>query len=140
MPTRKQRRRQEKGRRHEYEFVYVDDDGNEVDPAEVEDLEASQSTRSPAGRNGRAKPRAASAGPRIQPPSWRRVGKRGAVFAPLMFLTVMFLDSELALWQVGVQTVWLMAIFLPFSYFLDSFMYRRYQRRTETPDPRSAKR
>jgi hypothetical protein len=29
-----------------------------------------------------------------------------------------------------VQTLWLLAIFLPFSYFLDSFMYRRYVKRT----------
>jgi hypothetical protein len=30
VPTRKQRRRQQKERRHEYEIVYVDDEGNEV--------------------------------------------------------------------------------------------------------------
>jgi hypothetical protein len=135
MPTRKQRRRRQKGRRHEYEYVYVDDEGNEVEVAE--DEVKAQST---ASRNGRARPRAASAGPRVQPPSWRRVAKRGAVFAPLMFLTVMFLDRELALWQIAIQTAWLMAIFLPFSYFLDSWMYRRYQRRTGAPDPRDAKR
>jgi hypothetical protein len=133
MPTRKQRRRRQKGRRHEYEYVYVDDEGNEVEVSE--DEVKAQST---ASRNGRARPRAAaSGGPRIQPPSWRRVAKRGAVFAPLMFLTVMFLDRGLALWQVAIQTAWLMAIFLPFSYFLDSFMYRRYQRRTGAPDPRA---
>ena len=31
MPTRKQKRRDLKSKRHEYEFVYVDDDGNEVE-------------------------------------------------------------------------------------------------------------
>jgi len=37
MPTKKQRRRQQKSRRHEYEYVYVDDSGQEVpvDPAEL---------------------------------------------------------------------------------------------------------
>ena len=30
MPTRKQRRREAKARRHDYEYVYVDDEGNEV--------------------------------------------------------------------------------------------------------------
>lgn len=135
MPTRKQRRRQRKERRHEYEFVYVDDEGNEVDVDEGE-AEADR----PASRNGRARPRTAAAGPRIPPPSWRRVAKRGAVFAPLMFLTVMFLDRDLQLWQIAIQTAWLMAIFLPFSYFLDSWMYRRYLRRTGAPDPRAAKR
>jgi hypothetical protein len=126
MPTRKQRRRRQKDRRHEYEYVYVDEEGNEVDVVEDE-VRAEQS----ASRNGKTRPRAAAApNARIQPPSWRRVGKRGAIFAPLMFVTVMLLDSALSLWQVGVQTLLLMAIFLPFSYFLDSFMYRRHLRRT----------
>lgn len=123
MPTRKQRRRRAKGRRHEYEYVYVDEEGNEVDvdPGELEPERT-------ASRNGRVRdsPRANA---RIQPPSWRRVGKRGLIFAPLMFVTVMLLDSSLELWQVAVQTLWLLAIFLPFSYFMDSFMYRRYRRR-----------
>ncbi len=124
MPTRKQRRRRAKDRRHEYEYVFVDDDGNEVevDPEEVKSERA-------ASRNGRAR-EITRANSRVQAPSWRRVAKRGLIFAPLMFLTVMLLDSSLELWQVGVQTVWLLAIFLPFSYFMDSFMYRRYRRRT----------
>jgi hypothetical protein len=125
MPTRKQRRRRQKGRRHEYEYVYVDEEGNELDVTEDE-LRAEQS----ASRNGKARTRATPPNVRVQPPSWRRVGKRGLIFAPLMFVTVMLLDNRLELWQVAVQTLWLMAIFLPFSYFLDSFMYRRYMRRT----------
>jgi hypothetical protein len=122
--TKKQRRRRQKGRRHEYEYVYVDDEGNEVE-VDADEVKAQRA----ASRNGRAKPRAAQAGPRIQPPSWRRTFKRGAIIAPLMFITVMLLDRDLIWWQVVVQTAWLMAIFLPFSYFMDSFMYRRYQRR-----------
>lgn len=123
MPTRKQRRRRAKDRRHEYEYVYVDEEGQEVavDPDEL------RSEREPS-RNGRAREPARS-NVRIQPPSWRRVGRRGLIFAPLMFVTVMFLDSRLELWQVGVQTLFLLAIFLPFSYFMDSLVYRRYQRR-----------
>jgi hypothetical protein len=46
-----------------------------------------------------------------------------------MFVTVMLIDSRLTLPQVAVQTLLLLMIFLPFSYFMDSFMYRRYQRR-----------
>jgi hypothetical protein len=125
MPTRKQRRRREKGRRHEYEYVYVDEGGNEIEVTE-EELRAEK----PAARDGKTRARPAPTNPRIQPPSWRRVGKRGLIFAPLMFVTVMLLDSGLELWQVAVQTAWLLAIFLPFSYFMDSFMYRRYVRRT----------
>jgi len=125
MPTRKQRRRREKGRRHDYEYVYVDDEGNEVDV----DVDQARAERA-ASRNGRAKPRQTRARPRVEPPSWKRVGKRGLFFAPLMFITVMLLDNDLEWWQWLTQTVMLMAIFLPFSYFMDAFMYRRYAQRT----------
>ena len=54
-----------------------------------------------------------------------------------MFVTVMLLEPRLvALQQVAVQTAWLMAIFLPFSYFMDSFMYRATS--AEAAAPRSA--
>jgi hypothetical protein len=127
MPTRKQRRRRAKDRRHEYEYVFVDDEGNEVE-VDAEELQSEQT----ASRNGRAR-ETRRASVRVQAPSWRRVAKRGLIFAPLMFLTVMLIDNSLELWQVAVQTVWLLAIFLPFSYFMDSFMYRRHRRRTGEP-------
>jgi hypothetical protein len=128
VPTRKQRRRRAKDRRHEYEYVYVDDEGNELE-VDADELKAEQA----ASRNGRAKPNARAAAawrPAIQPPSWRRVGKRGLIFAPLMFLTVMFTSGDATLPQQIAMTAWLLAIFLPFSYFMDSFMYRRYVKRT----------
>ncbi|MBA3384077.1 MAG: hypothetical protein H0T20_05420 [Actinobacteria bacterium] len=126
MPTRKQRRRQAKSKRHEYEYVYVDEDGNEVEVAE-DDVKAERT----ASRNGRAKPNPRTAqGVRVQPPSWGRVAKRGLIFAPLMFITVMLTSADATVIQQALTTLWLMAIFLPFSYFMDSFMYKRYVKRT----------
>jgi hypothetical protein len=126
MPTRKQRRRQAKNKRHEYEYVYVDEDGNEVDVAE-DDVRAEHT----ASRNGRAKPNPrAGQGVRVQPPSWGRVAKRGLIFAPLMFITVMLTSADATVLQQALTALWLMAIFLPFSYFMDSFMYKRYVKRT----------
>jgi hypothetical protein len=124
MPTRKQRRRRAKDRRHEYEYVYVDETGEEVEV----DEDAVKAERT-ASRNGRATPRRVAANPRIQPPSWRRVLKRAAIIAPLMFLTVMFLDKDLQWWQWVVLTAQLLLVFIPFSYFMDSLMYRRYTKR-----------
>jgi hypothetical protein len=123
MPSRKQRRRQAKERRHDYEYVYVDDEGHEVeiDPAEIEER-----------RNGKAKrpERAARGGRTVQPPSWNRVGRRALIFAPLMFATVYLLGrNSLSTAQILIQTLVLLAIFLPFSYFMDSLTYRAYQRR-----------
>jgi hypothetical protein len=136
VPTRKQRRRRQKGRRHEYEYVYVDDEGNEVAVA-PDELPAERRT----SRNGRARQKArATSRPAIPPPSWRRVGKRGLIFAPLMFITVMLLDDKDLGWVAWLsQTALLLGVFLPFSYFVDTFMYRRYLRRTGE-DPDAAKR
>ncbi|MEP7335364.1 MAG: hypothetical protein ABI717_06245 [Actinomycetota bacterium] len=131
MPTRKQRRRQAKSKRHEYEYVYVDEEGNEVEVAE-DDVKAGRT----AARNGRAKPNPRTArGARVQPPSWNRVAKRGLIFAPLMFITVMLTSGDATLLQQALTALWLLAIFLPFSYFMDSFMYKRYLKRTGEAPP-----
>jgi hypothetical protein len=123
MPSRKQRRRQAKERRHEYEYVYVDEEGREV---EVGETDVDQR------RNGKAKrtePATRGGGRTVQPPSWSRVGKRALLFAPLMFLTVYLLGGSLTISQKLVQTLVLLAVFLPFSYFMDSLTYRAFQRR-----------
>jgi hypothetical protein len=124
MPSRKQRRRRAKARRHEWEEVWVDEEGNEVEPPLDEEP----------SRNGKraaatAPARQRSGGRVVQPPSWRRVGKRGLIFAPLMFLTVTFLSGDLTIAQRLVNTAFLLAFFLPFSYAMDALMYRLSVRR-----------
>jgi hypothetical protein len=128
MATKKQRRRREKGKRHEYEVVWVDDQGNEV---EVEPEE----TR-PEKRASKPKQTAGSSGPArggrgtVQPPSWRRTARRSLLFAPLMFVTVMLLSpDDVTTAQQVIQTLVLLAFFVPFSYFLDSWMWRTQQKR-----------
>jgi hypothetical protein len=123
MPSRKQRRRREKERRHEWEEVWVDAEGNELDapPDEAQPSRGEKRSSAPVRRQ---------TGTRVvQPPSWRRVGKRGLIFAPLMFLTVSFLSSELSTVEKLFQTFFLLAFFLPFSYAMDALMYRMYVRR-----------
>ena len=132
MPSRKQRRKQAKERRHEYEYVLVDEEGNEVEVTS-EDVKSRKDAKPLAdttrGRTSTKAP-AARAGRVIQPPSWTRVGKRALIFAPLMFVTVMLLGGkELSTIGVALQTLVLLAIFLPFSYFMDTLTFRAYQRR-----------
>jgi hypothetical protein len=121
MPSRKQRRRRAKERRHEWEEVWVDDEGNEIQaPSDDE----------PQPRNAKTVRRSRQTGTRqVQPPSWRRVAKRALIFAPLMFLTVSFLSTSLSQTEKVLQTVFLLAFFLPFSYAMDALMYRMYVRR-----------
>jgi hypothetical protein len=118
MPTRKQRRRREKELRHEY--VWEDEEGNVLDPEEVPTRRADSRRRaSAAGRTPRV----------VQPPSWRRTLKRGLVFAPVMFVTVMLLSGNMTLTAQLAQTAFIVAIFIPFSYLLDGMFWRSYKRR-----------
>lgn len=131
MPSRKQRRRQEKLRRHEWEEVWVDAEGRELDPEEAP--EAAPGTRAKGDQRSTASRPAARGMRAVQPPSWRRVAKRGLIFAPLMFVTVHLLSGdELTTAQKVSQTAFLLLVFLPFSYLMDRMTYRMWQRRTES--------
>ena len=123
MPTRKQRRRRAKDRRHEYEYVYVDEEGHEVE-VEAEDEKA------PARKDKRPAP-ASRARRTIEPASWKRVGRRALIFAPLMFITIRLLEQDEAITTSIVRTAFLLLIFLPFSYVMDAVLYRSYQRRLD---------
>jgi hypothetical protein len=132
MPSRKQQRRREKQRRHEYEEVYVDAEGRELDPEEAEQIVR------PAKSAGRAKAARPERGSRrtVEPPSWRRTLKRGALFFPLMLLVVFFVNSkDASTAQSVISTLTLMAFFLPFCYFMDSVVWRTYQRRQLKAEP-----
>jgi hypothetical protein len=133
MPSRKQRRRRLKERRHEYEYVYVDEEGREVDAPEEEKPQAAQRSTKGAvsGRRGGT----TRGGRRIEPPSWRRVGKRALFLAPVMFILINLMGKELSVAQRLFETVLLLALFLPFSYFMDSLMYRSYLKRTGAAPP-----
>ena len=127
MATKKQQRRRQKLKRHEYEEVYVDDEGNVLPPEEAEELAVAAPSRK-TERTSKERP-TTRAGRTIEPPSWRKTAKRGLLFFPLMLITVMLLGQELTLVQQIFQTIVLMGFFLPFSYFMDSMMWRSYQRR-----------
>jgi hypothetical protein len=124
--TKKQQRRRQKLKRHDYEDVYVDEEGNVLEADQAEELAGATTARKadrpkdrPTTRSGRA----------LEPPSWRKTGRRGLLFFPLMLITVMLLGRDLTLIQQVFQTIVLMCFFLPFSYFMDSMMWRSYERR-----------
>jgi hypothetical protein len=126
MASRKQRRRREKEQRHEWEYVEIDPETGEERTLEAAEVKAEKRDEGPkpAPAGGRRSGRVA------QPPSWSRVLKRGAIFAPLMFITVTLLGKNLTPVQRVAQTVMLLAFFLPFSYVMDTITYRLYLRRT----------
>jgi hypothetical protein len=136
MPTKKQRRRQQKSRRHEYEYVYVDDDGKEVavDPGELRPEKQNGKTETRA-RSGSAKRPSGRAGQRvIEPPSWRRALKRAAIWGPLLVVAMMLLNRNVSPLQWVTSAVFLIAFFVPISYFTDSMAYRMYRKRLDRRD------
>jgi hypothetical protein len=132
MPTRKQRRRRKKELRHEYEYVYVDEEGHEV---EADDVDERSAPKRSAHRNGKGDPARAKAAAgkrpirKIDPPSWTRVLKRAAIFAPLIFVALGLFNHETLPARVALTAAYT-AFFIPFMYLMDRAMYRSYLRRT----------
>jgi hypothetical protein len=134
VPTRKQRRRQQKSRRHEWEYVYVDDEGNEVevDPTDLATTKQERKERSDAAarRNGKA-PDARRPRRQPQPPSWQRAAKRAAilgVFFVVVFGFVLRGKNTNPAAAVGVGLIYAVA-FVPIQYFVDRLTYRTFLRR-----------
>lgn len=133
MPTKKQRRRQQKSRRHEYEYVFVDEEGNEVDvdPAELRTEKRNGKTESRARSASGGSRTAARGGRTIEPPSWRRALKRAAIWGPLLVVAMMLLNRNVSPLQWVTSAVFLIAFFVPISYFTDSMAYRMYRKRLD---------
>jgi len=144
MPTRKQRRRAQKERRHEYETVWVDEEGNELEEPPDEPAAASEK-RDGAKPKPTAKAQQHQRGGRAArvppPPSWQRAAKRSLIIGVAIFAFFYILSKNghnlgTALALAGVYTV----LFIPFTYTIDRFAYNRYLRRTEQQGPKASAR
>ena len=133
MPSRKQRRRRAKERRHDYEFVYIDEQGLEIE-VDPDGLEAAAP-----GRNGKREPRREPQKGKgkndrpvrtVQPPSWGRVGRRALIFFPLIFIAFSLLSKNQAFGSRLVVAAVYTLFFIPFMYLMDRTLYRAYLKRT----------
>ncbi len=122
MASKKQRRRREKLQRHEYEYVVENEDGEEVP------VESPREAR--AASTGKQQPKLVDRrGKEIRPPSWERVFKRAAIFGPILLVLVFVTGRSLSTTAKILNAVILLAIFLPFSYLVDMFVYRSMLKR-----------
>lgn len=128
MPSRKQRRRREKLKRHEYEYVLETEEGEEIPlekPRGAEEAENGRaSAKAPAGpldRRGRP----------LEKPSLRRVLRRSAIFTPLIAIFIYVTTRDISTPALVFNVVVLLAFFMPFSYMVDLFVYRMLLRRHE---------
>jgi hypothetical protein len=121
MATKKQRRRREKLQRHEYEYVVDTEEGEEVveSPRTATQASAKKGPPQVIDKRGRV----------VQPPSWHRVLKRGAIFGPILAVFIFITGGSLTPAAKILNIVILLAIFIPFSYLVDSFLYRTMLKR-----------
>jgi hypothetical protein len=131
MATQKQRRKRAKEKRHAYDLVEIDGEGNET-VLSAGDLKTEAPSK-PSAKGGDTRgSKSRSARGTAQPPTWGRVLKRGAIFAPIFLATVMLLGrGRLTLAGAIVQTIFLLAIFVPFSYVMDRLVWRSHEKRLE---------
>ena len=128
MPTRKQRRRRQKLKRHEYEYVVETEEG-EVPLERLRDAEESKREN---GRRKDEKVPVDRRGRPIQPPTFRRVLRRALILTPILVAFVYLTSGdELAPAGIVLNALILIAFFIPFSYFVDSMIYRTSIRRLE---------
>ncbi|SRR6266702_7989352 len=135
MPTRKQRRRAQKERRHEYETVWVDAEGNELDEPPEELVAATREKRENGKPKAKAQPQRGGRPVRVPPPpSWRRAAKRSLILGGAIFALFYILGSKSGGHNVGTAlglAALYTALFVPFTYFIDRFAYNRWARRAE---------
>jgi hypothetical protein len=126
VPTKKQRRRQQKLRRHEWEEVWVDAEG-----AEVADVEPTSGATA-AKRNGeRRREPETRRGP--QPPSFQRAVRRSFIFAAFMFIVIWIATPDASVATRISGALFYALLFVPIAYFADAFAYRFARRRGGGP-------
>jgi hypothetical protein len=132
MPSRKQRRRRQKLKRHEYEYVVETDEG-EVPLERLSDLDEKRKADRKGNGGGAGGALVDRRGRPIQKPSIGRVLRRALVFAPFLALFVYLIDERVREEPIAVvvNTIFLLALFIPFSYIVDTFVYRMLVRRRE---------
>ncbi len=145
MPTRKQRRRAQKERRHEYETVWVDEEGNELEEPPDDAVTPTRDRRSdkkPTAKPQRQPQRGGGgrAGRIPPPPSWRRSIKRSVIWIVVLGTVLVWVQSKQAHpnYVALVPAVALYVLLFPaMTYYIDRMVYRRYQ--AKNAGPRDAK-
>ena len=132
MPTRKQRRKVQKERRHEYETVWVDAEGNELEEP-PEELEAAPEKSNGAKPKAKAAPQRGGRAVREPPlPSWQRAAKRSLILGVVIF-AFFYLAGSKGHHNLGsalLISLLYTGLFIPFSFMIDRFAHNRWLRRT----------
>ena len=140
MPTRKQKRRDAKSKRHEYEFVYVDGEGNELDevPEGLAQPKERQNGTKPAVSSAKKSSPPARGRREPQPPSWNRALKR-SLFLGAAILVLFSFSAKGNIVAVIVPSLLFTLLYIPLMYYMDRFVYRRWQAKQQAGGSTPAK-
>jgi hypothetical protein len=132
VPTRKQRRRLQKERRHEWETVWVDSEGNELEEPPDDVAEPRPREKRSEGKPGPQRPqRGGRAGRTPLPPSWQRSLKRAGILGVVIFALFYLVTAKNGHHHFAsalLLAVLYTALFVPFTYAIDRFAYRRWEK------------
>ncbi|HEY4349569.1 MAG TPA: hypothetical protein VGM80_18470 [Gaiellaceae bacterium] len=138
MATRKQRARRAKTFRHDYALVDTDEEGNEIELRATELRAKKQGDSKPAGKSpgkpasgrmsGARSKRSGSTADRPlrepRPPSWERALKRGLIWGLVAGAVATFILHG----PIVIAALYAI-MFVPLTYWTDSFAYKRFERK-----------
>jgi hypothetical protein len=120
MATKKQQRRRQKIQRHEY--VYVDEEGNEVEPPAATPARAERKPAAATAKGARGRRP-------VKPPTWIRAAKWAGAYAA--FMVVISVSNSKKGSSAVVSVVIALALgvlILPAIYWMQRLQYRTYLR------------
>lgn len=123
MATKKQQRRRQKLQRHEY--VYLDAEGNEVEPPKAKPEERSEKAPAKATTS-----RGGAARREPKPPSWPRAVKWAGGYAAAFFVLTLVVSRKASIGAVAVQVLFLGVVMIPGMYLMHRLQYRTFHRVT----------
>ncbi|HLY85207.1 MAG TPA: hypothetical protein VKO84_01665 [Gaiellaceae bacterium] len=143
MPTRKQRRRSQKERRHEYETVWVDAEGNELEEPPEDAVAPPEKHTNGSKPKAKTTPQRGGRPARVpQAPSWRRAAKRSLLLGVGIFVVVYISNAShgnRTITAFGFAALYTL-LFIPLTFTMDRWSYNRFQRRAAEQGQKPRKR
>lgn len=133
MASKKQQSRVAKAKRHglgrhAYEYVMVDEEGNEIEVEEADKPASGKVKRSSGGGKAAAGQKPARRVKEPQPPSLKRLGKRSALFVPLILLLTLS-QKKISVESRVIQAVIFLVVFVVLMWGSDHLVWKIWQKR-----------
>lgn len=130
MASHKQRQRRDKAMRHglgrhSFEYVDVDEDGNEIEPS---DAPVAGKVERSSGKKGSAPSRSRRQPKVPKPPTVKSIGKKAALFVPVILLLTLS-QKKVSMEARIVQALLFAVVFVVIMWGSDRLVYKMYLKR-----------